>query len=143
MANEAISLRDITRENVRHACRLKAKPGQLAFTVAPAISIAESHYFDEYWIQAIYLGETLAGIVMLSMERHRTIIERLFIDALLQHHGIGKSVVSILAQRFPVLLVKVVDLPGSPIEFWQKAGFIQTTETAKQHVVLEFHRSDR
>lgn len=143
MSDQAISLRDVTRENVRALCRLKAKPGQLAFTVHPAISIAEANYFDEYWIQAIYKDEVPIGIVMLSSDASRAVIERLFIDALSQRTGIGSAVVRELAERFPQLFVKVVNLPGSPISFWQKAGFVLTPEIVKQHVVLQFHHSDR
>ena len=143
MLDQEVSLRSITRDNVRALCRLKARPGQLAFTVPPSISIAEATYFDEYRIHAIYLGEAPVGIVMLSIAPDRAVIERLFIDALSQRAGVGSAVVMELAERFPALFVKVVNLPGSPIVFWQKVGFALTPEIVDQHVVLKFSHSHR
>ncbi len=67
---DEISLRAITKDNLRQILDLSVSHEQRHFVATNAISIAQA-YFDRdvAWFRAIYAGETAVGFVMLHLRR--------------------------------------------------------------------------
>src|SRR5262245_13363916 len=91
-ADAVVTLREITRENMRPVFDLAVRPEQ-AQNVAPNIqSIAEAHFSPVAWYRAIYAGETPVGFVMLKddSEKGEYYLWRYMIDARYQGKGFGQ-----------------------------------------------------
>ena len=131
----AISLREVTKENLRDVFRLKVAPDQERFVAPNAISIAQA-YFDRdvAWFKAIYADETPVGFVMLHDEpaAPKYYLWRLMIDHRYQKLGYGakalSQVIDYVRQRPGAheLFTSVVPGPGSPGPFYETLGFTYT-----------------
>ena len=132
-----ISLREITKENLREIFRLKVAPEQERFVASNAISIAQA-YFDRdvAWLRAIYANDTPVGFVMLHDEpgERKYYLWRFMVDHRYQKLGYGawalNQVIDYVRQRpgGHELLTSVVPGEGSPGPFYEKLGFAYTGE---------------
>lgn len=131
-----VSLREITKDNLRSVMGLEVADDQDNFVASNAISIAQAHYADEAWFRAIYAGEIPVGFIMLSdnPEKPRYYLWRLMMDKRHQGRGFGFQAVKQLIDYVKTrpnateLLVSYVPGEGSPKPFYEKLGFVETGE---------------
>src|SRR5437763_1888421 len=64
--DSAVTLREITRDNVRTVCALEVREDQKTFVAPNATSIAEAHVTPTAWMRAIYADENPVGFVLLN-----------------------------------------------------------------------------
>jgi diamine N-acetyltransferase len=134
-ADAGVSLREITKENLRDILNLKVAPEQERFVASNAISIAQA-YFDRdvAWFRAIYADDTPVGFVMLHDEpaERKYYLWRFMVDRRYQNLGYGaralKQVIEYVRQRPGAheFLTSVVPGEGSPGAFYEKLGFAYT-----------------
>lgn len=139
----AVTLREITRENLRAVLRLAPKPGQQASVASNAVSIAQAHFHPEAWCRAVVAGDDVAGFVMVEdtglavppAAQPAIALWRFMIDAPRQGQGIGRAaiarVVEHVQRRYPgqrTLRTSVVPGPHSAKGFYERLGFVATGE---------------
>jgi diamine N-acetyltransferase len=134
-AEATISLREITKENLRNILGLKVAPEQERFVASNAVSIAQA-YFDRdiAWFRAIYASDTPVGFVMLHDEpaERKYYLWRFMVDHRYQKLGYGaralNQVIEYVRQRPGAheCLTSVVPGEGSPGFFYEKLGFAYT-----------------
>ena len=146
-----ISLREITAETVRQITSLSVSPEQQRFVASNAISLAQALFSQEAWYRAIYAGESPAGFLMLYDESLRAspppqpqvAVWRFMVDTKFQRQGVGRAaleqVIDHVRSKGPSssLLVSYVPAPGSPEEFYLRAGFKHTGKVDGGEIVLE------
>jgi len=133
----AISLKEITKENLRAIFNLKVGPEQERLVASNAISIAQA-YFDRdiAWFRGIYADETPVGFVMVHDEpaERKYYLWRFMIDHQYQTLGYGtralNQVIEYVRQRPGAheFLTSVVPGDGCPGAFYEKLGFAYTGE---------------
>jgi diamine N-acetyltransferase len=133
----AISLREVTKENLREIFRLKVAPEQERFVASNAISIAQAYFDrDAAWFRAIYADETPVGFVMLHDDpaARKYYLWRFMVDHRYQKLGYGaralEQVIDHVRQRpgAQEFFTSVVPGEGSPGAFYEKLGFAYTGE---------------
>jgi diamine N-acetyltransferase len=133
--NDEVTLREITKENLKAILRLKVAPEQEQFVASNAASIAEAHFEPEIaWFRAIYSGDTPVGFLMLedNVAQQEYFLWRLMIDERYQKSGYGKKALELLfayVKTRPgatVIDTSCVPAPGGPGPFYEKLGFVYT-----------------
>ena len=139
-----VSLREITRENLRAVCDLDVLPEQREFVARNTFSLAEAYAEPRAWPRAIYADETPVGFLMLHEDREacRYFLWRMMIDARYQGNGYGKAALDLLRDH-------VQSLPGAtellssygagdagPGTFYRSYGFIETGERTHGEIVI-------
>jgi len=98
-----VTLREITKDNYRAACKLKVGPGQEHFVASNAVSIAESKFFPKMVCLGIYADEVMVGFMMhgpeIGKEGQYWII-RLMVAADQQGHGYGRAAMQLIVDQF-------------------------------------------
>ena len=150
-----VTLREVTRENLRDILRLKVSPAQERLVAPNAVSIAQAHFHPEAWFRGICAGDTAVGFAMLEdwsrlpelapgNWRHEPYVGlwRFMIDARYQSLGFGAQAMRLLvdhARSVPgtrAMLLSFVDMPGSPEGFYRRFGFERTGEVSEgEHVM--------
>src|SRR5688572_33505046 len=140
-----ISLREITKENVRQIFRLKVGPEQERFVASNAISIAQAYFDREIaWFRAIYADETPVGFLMVEdkpEERHYY-LWRFMLDARYQGMGFGARAIALLKEHVrtrpgaTVLTLSCVPADDGPGRFYEKQGFAYTGEVEEGELVM-------
>jgi diamine N-acetyltransferase len=132
-----ITLREITKENLRSILQLKVAPHQEQFVASNAASLAEAHFEPELpWFRAIYAGDVPVGFLMLeyNAEEQFYFLWRLMIDERYQKHGYGRQALELLfthvktLPKSDVLYTSCVPAEGGPGPFYEKMGFVYTGE---------------
>ena len=141
----AVSLREVTKENLIPVLRLKVAPEQERFVASNAISIAQAYFDREIaWFRAIYADDTPVGFLMLEdkpEERHYY-LWRFMIDARYQGMGFGARAIDLLMEHVrtrpgaTVLTVSCVPAEGGPGPFYEKQGFAYTGDVEEGELVL-------
>jgi diamine N-acetyltransferase len=145
-----VSLREITAETVIPVIRLAVAESQKRLVAPNAVSLAQALFAPEAWYRAIYVGEALAGFVMLEDESLRSPppenpkvgVWRLMIDARFQGQGVGRAAVQQVIDHvrakgvFAALELSFVPGPGSPEAFYLGLGFRHTGRVDEGEVVL-------
>jgi diamine N-acetyltransferase len=146
-----VSLREITADTVRQITSLSVNPEQQRFVASNAISLAQALFSPDAWYRAIYAGESPAGFVMLYDESLRSTpppnpqvaLWRFMVDTQFQGRGVGtaalEQVIAYVRTKglFSTPLVSYVPAPGSPEEFYLRAGFKHTGKVDHGEIVLE------
>jgi diamine N-acetyltransferase len=146
-----VSLREITADTVRQITSLSVNPEQQRFVASNAISLAQALFSPDAWYRAIYAGESPAGFVMLYDESLRSTpppnpqvaLWRFMVDTQFQGRGVGtaalEQVIAYVRSKglFSALLVSYVPAPGSPEQFYLRAGFRHTGKVDHGEIVLE------
>lgn len=136
-ADAAVTLREVTRENLHEVLRLRVAESQRSFVADNATSIAEAHFSPEMaWFRAIYAGETPVGFLMLAdeAEKQEYFLWRFMIDARYQGRGYGRRALERLVEHVrtrpgaTALGVSYVPGEGSPGPFYRRFGFEETGE---------------
>lgn len=126
-----ITLREITRENLREVLRLKVAPQQEGFVASNAASLAEAHFGPDLpWFRAVYAGDVPVGFLMLEYDPgdESYNLWRFMIDARYQGRGCGRKALELLVAhvrtlpRGDTLYTSCVPAEGGPGPFYEKSG---------------------
>jgi diamine N-acetyltransferase len=143
--DSTVTLREVTRENLRAILNLEVASEQRSFVAPNAVSIAQAHFYPEIaWFRAIYADETPVGFLMLSddAKEQRYFLWRLMIDAKYQKLGFAKKAVELLFDYVRTrpgakeILVSYVPGDEGPQGFYEKLGFTPTGEMEGDEVVV-------
>ncbi|MCW2635697.1 MAG: uncharacterized protein JWQ99_2064 [Blastococcus sp.] len=142
--DDVVRLEPVTPENVRAVCDLRVAPTQQSFVEPNAISLAEAYVHDVAWCRAVYVGEDLAGFVMLhdSPDGPGYMLWRLMIDARFQGRGLGRRAVALVAEYVRTrpgaswLSVGAHQGDGGPGPFYESLGFAATGELIDDEEVV-------
>ncbi len=143
--NPIISLREITKETLRHMTRLKVAPGQEHFVATNAESIAEAYFSrDIAWFRGIYADDTPVGFLMLedNAAEGKYYLWRFMIDARYQRKGIGQKALDLLFEhvrtrpRAGTVTTSIVPGEGSPGPFYERMGFVYTGEEDDGELIM-------
>ena len=127
----AVSLREVTRENLKSVLNLHVSKEQEKFVASNAVSIAEAYFARDAWFRAIYAGENPVGFLMISdiPEKAEYYLWRFMIDANHQGKGYGRQAMELLVQyirtrpKAEVFYTSHRKGKGSPEGFYKKMGF--------------------
>ncbi|MFV0634491.1 GNAT family N-acetyltransferase [Demequina sp.] len=144
----ALTLVELTPDNLDAAVALPPKPGERS-TVAPVVySLAEAYVNPTAWPRLIVDGDDPVGFVMANwnpdsdIEAFRAGIWRLNVADAARGRGVGRSAVEQVvaeARRRGLSRITVMWVPGEdgPEEFYLKCGFTPTGEVLFGEVVGE------
>ena len=146
-----VTLREISAHTVIPVVKLAVSESQKGFVAPNAVSLAQALFAPEAWYRAVYMGEELAGFVMLADEslknpppRAPTIgVWRFMIDSRFQGKGVGRAAMQLVISHarskgiFDVLELSYVPGPGCPEPFYLSLGFRHTGRSDEGEVVLE------
>ena len=136
----AVSLIEVSKDNVRAVCRLVVAPSQRGFVAPNAVSLAEALVSPHAWYRAIAADGALVGFVMISdlpdgedgAGPPEYYLWRLMIGDGFQGRGYGAEAVRLLVEHVRTrpgateLLVSWVPGEGSPEAFYRGLGFEAT-----------------
>lgn len=147
-----ISLREVTGENVKSVMALSdtLSPDQYELVAPNTVSLAHAYvYRDVAWPRAVYLDETPIGFVMLNKDCkyfdsetvNGAYLWRFMIASDYQGKGYGKAVINLLVDMLKEegkKHFKVTSMlsEGSPKEFYEKQGFVNTGEMQGDELIL-------
>jgi diamine N-acetyltransferase len=144
-SNPEVSLREIRKETLRDITRLKVNPDQERLVATNAESIAEAYFSrDIAWFRGIYADDTPVGFVMLedNPAKEYYYLWRFMIDARYQKKGIGQRALDLLFEYVKTrpgakeLYTSCVPGEGSPGPFYEKMGFVYTSEEDEGELVM-------
>lgn len=139
-----VSLREVTRDNLRDILKLKVTESQNQFVAPNTVSLAQAHFYPEKaWFRAIYADETPVGFLMLSDEPREPeyFLWRLMIAAEYQGYGFGEQAMKRLIDHVKTrpqateLFTSYVPADGGPEAFYQKLGFVDTGDMEDEEKV--------
>lgn len=143
--SETITLREVTKENLRDVLMLRVAPEQERFVASNAISIAQAHFDPEIaWFRAIYADETPVGFLMLHDEPAAAtyFLWRFMIDHRYQGLGYGRRALDLLLEhvraRPGATAVTLSHVPGegNPAPFYERMGFAYTGEVDEGELIM-------
>ncbi len=126
-----VSLRPITRANVRAVCDLRLAPGQERLVGPAAFTIAEGHYEPGAVLRAVYRGEEPVGVLLVEVESGTPYLVRFMVGEGYQGRGTGRAAVALLedelrAAGWSTLETSFVPVDGGAEGFWRRCGFEYT-----------------
>lgn len=130
-----VTLREVTKQNLREILRLKVAEGQERFVASNAVSIAQAHFEpDTAWYRAIYEGDQPVGFVMIDDNPAiaRYTLWRFMIDHRFQRRGLGRAAIEAVLAHVrgrpgaSELYTSCVDAAGGPGPFYERLGFTYT-----------------
>jgi GNAT superfamily N-acetyltransferase len=144
-----VTLREISKDNVRAVIRLAVAPHQWAFVAPNSVSLAQYAVTEKAWTRAIYADETLVGYVLLAVdddETYRFFLWRFMIDRRYQGMSFGRTAMDVIIAYVRSqpgadgLATSYVPLVGGPGGFYHSLGFVDTGEVEDGEVLtfLEF-----
>ncbi len=140
-----VTLKEVTKQNLREILRLKVAEGQEKFVASNAVSIAQAHFDSGVaWFRAIYDGEQPVGFVMLDDNPAvpRYTLWRLMIDHRFQRKGYGREAIEAVLAHVRgrpgaiELYTSCVDAAGGPGPFYERLGFAYTGEMDEDERVM-------
>jgi diamine N-acetyltransferase len=144
-AGDAVSLREVTLENLREVLRLQVAEGQERFVASNAVSIAQAYFHRETaWFRAVYAGDRPVGFVMLEVHPERAIYHlwRFMIDRRYQGEDYGARALRLVMDHVRTLpgaremSLSCVPGEGGPGPFYEKLGFLYTGEVDEDELVM-------
>jgi diamine N-acetyltransferase len=138
-----ITLRPVTRENLRELTRLTVAEGQERFLTPNTYSVAEAYVEPTWTPLGIYLGETAVGFAMTGQDppTGQWWIVRLMIGAAHQGKGYGAAALAALVaemtERHGCREIFLCYVPGNAAaeRLYARAGFKLTGEMEGDEVV--------
>jgi SAM-dependent methyltransferase/RimJ/RimL family protein N-acetyltransferase len=129
-----LSLREVDATNVRAVCDLKLAPGQRTYVAPSAYTIAESQFYPDAWVRAIYAGDEPVGVLAMDADTRtpRYMLVRLMIAAQHQDRGFGRAALERVVEHVRTLPeaseleTSCVPGPAGPIGFYRAFGFEET-----------------
>jgi diamine N-acetyltransferase len=131
MPDDEVTLRPVTRENVRAVCELRLGPGQDRLVAPASFTVAEGHYEPGALLRAIYRGDEPAGVLLVELESGTPYLVRFMVDAGHQGRGTGRRAVALLEQELREAGWSTLETSFQPAEggaegFWRRCGFADT-----------------
>jgi diamine N-acetyltransferase len=129
-----VSLRPVTRENVRAVCELELADHQARLVAPASFTVAEGRYEPGALLRAIYAGDEPAGVLLVEVESGTPYLVRFMVDAARQRQGIGRQAVELLVDELRDQGWTTLETSFLPVEhgaegFWQRCGFTDTGRT--------------
>lgn len=140
-----LSLREITRENVREIALLDVAEAQVGLVAPNAFSIAQAYCHPEAWLRAVYAGDVPVGFAMLEdwsgvpgrdlphyEGRPYVALWRFMIDERYQGLGFGSRALQLLIERArdgtcaETMLLSFVPEGPHAEAFYARHGFVNT-----------------
>ncbi len=126
-----LTLRDVSRSNVRTICDLKLAEGQQDLVAPAAFTVAEGHYEPGAVLKAVYVGEDPVGVLLVQTEGRDPHVARFMIDASWQKRGVGRQAVGLLVALLSDAGWQTLETSFVPVAlgaegFWQRCGFADT-----------------
>ena len=144
--NQAISLREVTKDNVREVVALEVAQEQSSYVATNAKSIAEAYFEPKAWFRAIGAGDELVGFAMVYRDpaAGTFYVWRFMIDARHQGRGYGRRAMELLldearADGAREITLSVVPGEHSALDFYRRLGFEETGKI--EHGELELRLS--
>lgn len=130
----AVTLRPVTRADVRAVCDLRLADDQRHLVGPAAHTVAEAHYEPGALLRAIYEDETPAGVLLVKADDAVPSIVRFMVDVSRQGRGLGRRSVALLAEELRAagrtrLETSFVPVSGGAEGFWRRCGFEDTGRT--------------
>ncbi|CAN5314157.1 hypothetical protein BH10PSE17_BH10PSE17_30670 [soil metagenome] len=154
-ADDPISLRPVTLENVRSICALEVAPDQRTLVAPNAISLAEAGLTRKSWARAIYAGDEPVGFVMLADDtldaafaQPKVWLWRFMIDARHQRRGYGAQALALVIAHAKTrpgvdrLLLTYVPADGSADGFYSRFKFVATGNVDEGQLEMELRFDD-
>jgi len=145
-----VTLRPITKDNWLACIDLRPADDQVNFIAPNVFSIAESHFYPQTHIRAIYADETLVGFLMWGVDVAENPTEmwvwRFMIDRAHQGHGYGRAALTALLHDLAAAGVPAVYLSYEPnntraARFYANAGFELTGRVEHGEIVVRLSLS--
>lgn len=136
-AEDDVTFREISRDNLHAVLRLKVAPQQERFVASNAWSLAEAHFEPVLpWFRAIYAGETPVGFLMVEHDEAAgaCTLWRFMIAEGHQGKGYGERALERLVAHLETLpwatalYTSCVPEAGGPGPFYERLGFAYTGE---------------
>jgi diamine N-acetyltransferase len=128
-----VSLRELTKDNVRDVLDLDVAADQSSYVATNAKSIAEAHFEPKAWFRAIAAGEVLVGFAMVYRDpaAGEFYVWRFMVDARHQGRGYGRRAMELLfeearADGATEVVLSVVPGEHSALDFYRRLGFEET-----------------
>jgi len=139
-----VELREINKKNYRDIFKLKVREDQTRFVAPNTMSLAQANFHEEAWYRGIYTGDEAVGFAMLDIDTKKPeyLLWRFMIDERFQKKGYGYQAMVLLIEHVKNLpqakefLLSYVPGEGSPQEFYQKLGFVDTGELEQGECVM-------
>jgi diamine N-acetyltransferase len=144
-----ITLREITKENYRAACKLKVGPGQEHFVASNAVSIADSKFHPAWQCFGIYADDLMVGFLMHGADDEgQQWIIRLMVDEKQQGHGYGRVAMELILARLradpacPQVGISYEPQNSVAQKLYASFGFLETGEVEEGETIarLDFKR---
>ena len=128
--DSVVTLREVTRDNVRSVIALETTPEQKQFVAPNATSVAEAHFSPLAWMRAIYADDTPVGFVLLSddPEEPKYYLWRYMVAAEYQGLGFGLRALQLVVDYVrsrpgaKEMLLSYVPGEGCPRDFYARSG---------------------
>ncbi len=135
-----VSLREVTKQNARAVLFADVTGSQRRFVAPNAVSVAQGALAGDAWYRAVYADDTAVGFVMAAVIEQDELglptggdpnLWRFMIDEHYQGLGFGKRALDLTIAELRSwggsnIWVGAVPGPGSPYEFYIRAGFVDT-----------------
>lgn len=140
-----VTLREVTKENLRDVLLLRVAPEQERFVASNAVSIAQAHFHPGIaWFRAIYADDTAVGFLMLHDEPATATyyLWRFMVDHRFQKLGYGRRALELLLEHVrsrpgaTALTLSHVPGDGDPSPFYERLGFAHTGEEDDGELIM-------
>jgi diamine N-acetyltransferase len=150
-----VSLREITKQDVRVVCMLDVGPNQAHLVAPNAVSIAQAHFHPQAWFRAIYADATPIGFAMLEdwtqvakqtpepfHDMQSVMLWRFMIDHRYQRMGFGEQALRLIIAHASTrpnvtsMLLSFVPEENNPEPFYQRFGFVRTGEEDEGELIM-------
>ena len=126
-----VTLRPVTRANVRAVCDLRLGDHQERLVAPAAFTVAEGHYEPGAMLRAIYAGEQPVGVLLVEVETGTPYLVRFMVDAAHQASGVGGRAISLLEDELRTAGWTALEVSFVPVEpgargFWERCGYTPT-----------------
>lgn len=137
----SVSLRPLSRANVRAVCELRLAEEQGHLVAPAAYTVAEGHYEPGALLRAIYLAEEPVGVLLVEVESGAPYLVRFMVDAAHQRRGVGRQAVELLLDELRAAGWDSLETSFIPVDdgaegFWRRCGFEDTGRTRHREPVL-------
>jgi diamine N-acetyltransferase len=144
-----ITLRPITRENVRESVGLRTTEEQKSFVAENGLSLAQAYTDPELIPRAIYADDTMVGFAMYGRDNATGVdwIIRVMIDARHQGQGYGRAamqeLIALLREQPDCKEIRLSYVPGNAVaeRLYVSLGFEATGEVEHGEVVMRLKAS--
>lgn len=130
----AVTLREVTDDNVIAVIDLEVAPDQTEYVAPNVKSLAQAFATTKAWVRAVYADDTPVGFVMLSddADKPRYYLWRFMIDRHHQGKGYGRQAMALIHDYVRSrpggdrIHLSYVPAEGGPEPFYKGLGYVDT-----------------